>query len=86
MAQITVTHESKDQQKVTFEIAKNGVCVHWPNIIGGDEGIFATWEDMESPEYLCSLFGSMRVEHFVQLAKWLAEAYQKRDLYQQVVW
>jgi len=86
MTQITVTHESTDQQEVKFEITGEGVCVKWPHIIGGDEGICVSWVQMENPEELCKLFDHMQVRYFVQIAKWLAEAYQKRAAYQAVVW
>ena len=87
MTQIIVTHKSKDQQEVTFEIDSDGVAVKWPGAATSlmpSSGIFVAWEDMEDPEVLCEIFGHMRVEHFVQLTHWLANAYQKRELYQQL--
>ena len=83
MTQITITQTSRHTtEKCLMNVSADGVQVSWATIAVRE----VLWEEMEDPEKLCEIFGDMRVQYFVELAKWLADAYAKRSAFQEVQW
>lgn len=88
MAQQVIT-EFFDQavDRCTVHVNADGVTVFWGEDCdpSDGEGRVLTWDDMEKPELLISMFFGIRVGIFAQFAKFLAKIHSQRELYKELL-
>lgn len=82
MTQITLTHT--DIPALTADITEDGVIIHWVDVV--EPGRVVSWDEMDDGMALCTIFKDLRVSEFVVIAKFLADAYAKRSVFQAVQW